>query len=114
MCRGRRPLVLEDMRHPLPHQGHDVRVGHPVVHLAAAPTGFDQSHLPQAAQVMGDCRLTDPHQAGQRAHIAFALYQRRDDLYPAPIAEGAEELGDMGRGMGIQRGGGSFHQFTNI
>jgi hypothetical protein len=64
-------LPILYMLHPLLKERDDMLVINPVIDFLAIPARLDHVHLPQAAHVMGDSRLTDPDDFRQRADVHF-------------------------------------------
>ena len=54
----------------------------PVVHMATASVGFDETGLPQDPQVLRDRPLRDPEPGSERVHAERPALQELD--YPEP------------------------------
>ena len=91
--------VIQAVVEELGHVGVDT-----VKHLATLPTRFDQSHLPQHAQVVRDSRFTQIDRFGECADILFSFDEHGDEAHAAGVTEGAKQFGHVGRRVLIESG----------
>lgn len=99
-------LAELDMLDTLLEEGNDVLIFHPVKDFLAIAAGPDQAHLAQPAHVVRDRRFADSDGGGQGADVELGIEEGRQDTDAAGIAEGTEELGDVGSRMLAEDGGG--------
>ena len=59
----------------------------------------DQLHVTQTAQLMGNSRLGHLKLNRQVADVPFAVEQKGDDPQTGRVAEGAEQVSQVGRGL---------------
>ena len=63
--------------------------------ILSLPAKFDQIHLLQDPQLMGNRALGQLHALGNISHAQLLLQQKGEDMYPGGIAKGFEQLRDL-------------------
>ena len=74
--------------------GADMVVSQRIEYIFAVPVAFDQMHLLQDPQLVGNSALGEGDGFRDIAHTALLLLQQRQDLHSGGVAEGLKQLRD--------------------
>ncbi len=77
----------------------DVVIVESVIDQPSVLAAADQLHMTQAAQLMGNSRLGHLKLDHEVADVPLAVEQKGDDTQTGRVAEGAEQVSQVGRGF---------------
>ena len=79
-------------------------IGQGIEDVFALPAVFDQVHLLEHPQLVGDCTLGDLDALGDVAHALLTLGQQIEDMNPGGVCEALEQIRNMIHGLKLVYG----------